>query len=114
MFSGDWPFHDVGNEFQIMFAVQSGKRPLRPSHDLSRIRGLNDEIWHLIEMCWNQEPSQRPTSDQVLKLLKALPDQSADQRPADDFEISFPSQLLHTELDRPFSTLVACASEGQQ
>jgi len=113
IFSGNWPFHDVRHEFQIMFQVQSGKRPLRPSHDLSRIRGLNDEIWHLIEACWNQAPSQRPTSDQILELLKALPDQPADQRPADDFEMSFPSQLLHTELNRPFSTLVACASDSE-
>jgi len=113
MFSGNWPFYDVRNDFQVMMAVQAGKRPLRPSYALSRIRGLNDEIWHLIETCWNQEPSQRPTSDQILEQLKALPDQPADQRPADDFEMSFPSQLLHTELKRPFSTLVACASEVQ-
>jgi len=114
MFSGNLPFHDVRHDFQIMMAVQSGKRPLRPSHELSRNRGLNDDIWYLIGACWNQKPSQRPTSDQILELLKALPNQPADQRPADDFEIPFPSQLLHAELNRPFSTLVACAREVQQ
>jgi serine/threonine protein kinase len=111
IFSGNWPFHDLKKEYQIMFAVQSGKRPPRPSHDLSRIRGLNDEIWHLIDACWDQEPFQRPTSSQILNQLQALPNRPADQRPADDFEMSIPSELLHPGLKRPFSTLTTTSSE---
>lgn len=113
MFFGNLPFHDVKDHY-VTFMVRSGQRPLRPSHDLSQIHGLNDEIWHLIEACWNQEASQRPPTSQIVEQLRALPDRPADQRPVDNFEISFPSRISRTELNRPFSTLVASQSEWQE
>jgi serine/threonine protein kinase len=43
-------------------SVKRGKRPPRPTHELSQIRGLNDEIWRIIEAGWNQDPDKRPTA----------------------------------------------------
>ena len=90
-----------------MMAVQQGKRPARPSHDMYQPGDLTDEIWHLIEACWLEEPSSRPTASQIAKRLRSLPNRPVDRRPLDDFDTSFPSQFLHKELDSPFSSLTA-------
>jgi hypothetical protein len=110
MFSGEYPFRDISNDFQVMFAVQNGIRPSRPSDTLSQSRGLTDKIWRLIEACWVKEPSERPTASRIVKRLRSLPSR-ADQRPLDGWIISFPIQVLPKELEHPFSTLTASVEE---
>ena len=39
--------------------VESAKRPPKPDC------GLDDQLWSLIEDCWSQEPSNRPTAETV-------------------------------------------------
>jgi len=80
IFSGNLPFYDVKNEFQVILAMTKGIRPSRPSHERCWIRGLNNEIWALIEDCWTGEPSERPFASQIVERLKALPNRPIDQR----------------------------------
>ena len=94
-----------------MSAVTKNKRPCRPSNDLTRQRGLNDEIWHLIEVCWSPNPSERLSASQIVQLLRALPGQLEDPRPLDKFDISLHSQVLH-EVDHPFAILAAGIKDG--
>jgi hypothetical protein len=103
MFSGTYPFDDIANDFRVMFAIQQGRRPSPPSHDLSRVRGWNDEILHLIEACWSEKPSDRLSIGHIVEILRALPDRPVDERPLDTFNTSFASQILR---NHPFSTLV--------
>jgi hypothetical protein len=103
MFSGTYPFDDIANDFRVMLAIQQGRRPSPPSHDLSRRRGWSDEILHLIDACWTQKPSERLSVDQIVKRLRALPNQPVDERPLDTFNTSFASQVLW---NHPFSMLV--------
>jgi hypothetical protein len=103
MFSGNYPFRDMEYDFQIMVAVQQGRRPSPPSHDLSRVRGWNDEILHLIEACWTGEPSGRLSADQIVEKLRALPNRPIDQRPSDTFNTSFLSRISQSH---PFSILI--------
>ena len=106
MFSGQYPFREISADFQVMFAVKQGKRPARPKHDLSRIRGLNDEVWHIIEAGWSQDPGQRPSASHVVEYLRGLPNQPDDHRPPNDFDKRLPSQvLMYYRSDHPFSTL---------
>jgi hypothetical protein len=107
MFSDQYPFPEISIDFQVMFAVKLGKRPSRPTHDLSLTRGLNDEIWHIIEACWDQDPSGRPSASKVVEYLRALPNKPSDHRPLNDFDKVLPSQVLsmHNRADHPFSTL---------
>jgi hypothetical protein len=93
MFSGQKPFHDIANEYQVIVAIQGGNRPPHPLHDLSRTRGLNNDVWHLIETCWTAEPSERPTATQIVEQLRDLPNQPLDERPNDDYRL--PSQVPH-------------------
>jgi hypothetical protein len=106
MFSGNYPFHDIKNDFQVIFAVKHGRRPSRPSHDLCQTRGLNDKVWELIKTCWATEPSERPSAGQIVEQLRALPSRPVDDRPLDNFNNLFPSQVLH-EANNPFSPLAA-------
>ena len=103
MFAGTYPFHDITNDFRVMFAIQEGKRPVPPLHDLSRIRGWSDEILHLIEACWTDKPSERMSVGHIVETLRALPNRPVDKRPLDMFNTSFASQVSESH---PFSMLV--------
>jgi hypothetical protein len=107
MFSDQFPFHEITGDFQVMLAVKRGKRPSRPTHGLSRARGLNDAIWQIIETCWDQDPDKRYTAGQVVSFLFNLPDRPFDSRPLDDYDNALPPQALRTRnfVDHPFSTL---------
>jgi hypothetical protein len=103
MFSGTYPFDDIANDFKVMFAIQQGRRPSPPSHDLSRVRGWNHEILHLIEACWTEKPSERLSAGDIVERLRALPNRPIDERPLDKFNTSFAAQVLR---NHPFSMLV--------
>ncbi|KIJ97729.1 hypothetical protein K443DRAFT_105163, partial [Laccaria amethystina LaAM-08-1] len=49
----------------VIKKVLEGSRPPRPA-DTSL---LPDKIWKVIEMCWNQEPQDRPSSESVIEQL---------------------------------------------
>lgn len=116
MFSEQYPFPDISLDFQVMFAVKQGKRPSRPSHEMSRIRGLNDEIWHIIEACWTQDPDARPSATKVLEYLRNLPNRPLDSRPLNDFDKLLTSQALsmYDRADHPFATLAASADDSDE
>ena len=95
-----------------MFAVKEGKRPSRPLDEVSRIRGLNNEIWNIIEACWTQDPNARPSATEVVERLRNLPNRPADNRPLNDIDRLFTQTLtMHDRSDHPFATLAASADD---
>jgi len=110
IFSGQVPFFENPHDIRVILGVMRGKRPTRPSHDLSKTRGFSDEIWDLVQACWAHDPIQRPTAEQVVERIRALPNLKNDQRPLDGFTFNFPSQALYNHPQHPFSTL---ATAGQ-
>jgi hypothetical protein len=99
MFSGELPFEGL-NILEVGPEVRQGRRPSRPFHDLSRRRGLNDQIWDLINVCWTREPRDRPTAKKIVQKLRAL--RPLDERPPD---ISSMSGIFYETKDNPFSLL---------
>jgi hypothetical protein len=85
MFSGTDPFDDITKDYRVILAIQPGKRPAPPSHDLSRVRGWNDEILHLVESCWIEKPSERLSVGRIGERSRALPNRPVDERPLDTF-----------------------------
>jgi hypothetical protein len=86
--------------------VERGERPFRPTHDLSRDRGLNDTVWKIINACWDQEPEKRYSASRVVLSLRDWLDRPDDYRPLNDFDRALPSQVLSSDrIDHPFSTL---------
>ena len=49
-----------------MVAIMSGKRPSRPNHP-----ALTDQLWTLIQGCWEQDPHLRPEVSEALQALLA-------------------------------------------
>ncbi|KIM87647.1 hypothetical protein PILCRDRAFT_287169 [Piloderma croceum F 1598] len=105
MFSGQFPFPDISQDWLVVPAVKEGRRPLRPAHALSRTRGLTDDIWHLIKTCWSHDPSERLGASQIVNHLRGLPNRPVDTRMLDNF--TSPSVLLsmHNSAEHPFGAL---------
>ena len=51
IFTGSIPFHEL-SEVQAMLSISQAKRPSRP--DL-KIAELPDEMWEMMERCWDSE-----------------------------------------------------------
>lgn len=111
MFSGKIPFYDDPAETRVLLGVITGRRPARPVDDLSRDRGLSDEMWALVETCWAQKPTDRPAIVKVLELLQPLANRRVDQRPLDNLSLNLPLQTLYNHLEHPFSSL-ATSEQG--
>lgn len=103
MFSGEYPFVKL-NQYKFTLALVQGERPSRPTHALSETRGLNDEVWRLMERCWSQLPSDRPAADQVVEAL-CHTNRTLDTRPLDNLSTASPSQMWNKQEHHPFSAL---------
>ena len=45
------------------------RRPARPQPQADTDHGFDDKLWKLVEECWSQEPSNRPTATKVFLRL---------------------------------------------
>ncbi|KAF9784463.1 kinase-like domain-containing protein, partial [Thelephora terrestris] len=64
VFSGQVPFHDKQNTVAVITAISTDERPPRPTH-----QELSDQLWELIEKCWQTDPSHRPTIREVVAFM---------------------------------------------
>jgi len=64
IFTGNIPFSQKKNDSSVIFTVLEGGRPDLPD-SLNEQNGLKE----LVQNCWNQEPSKRPTSRAVTQKL---------------------------------------------
>ena len=60
-----------------------GKRPARPTE-----APLDDSIWSLVEACWAQLPTDRPSATQIVQQLATFTRSrgDVDRRPVDDWD----------------------------
>ena len=83
----------------VMKKVLEGSRPPRPAHT----NLLSDEIWKVIEICWNQEPQDRPNAESVIEQLPLAG--VVDDRPSGDDHLA-PSDFRAKNLDVVFDPAV--------
>jgi len=62
-FTGAVPFNNNLPAAAVL-AIMSGRRPSRPTRS-----DFTDELWTLMQHCWNQDPHLRPEVSEVLKVL---------------------------------------------
>ena len=67
LYTGHDPFHN-SKSFTTFLSVLRGDRPNRPRAHHNKL-GVNDAVWDLIQNCWAHNPSDRPTSRDLLKRL---------------------------------------------
>ena len=66
IFSGEIPFEDISCWSSLRsHVVKHAKRPAKPQPQVDIGREFDDKLWSLIEECWSQEPSDRPTAATV-------------------------------------------------
>ncbi|KAJ7692876.1 kinase-like domain-containing protein, partial [Mycena rosella] len=66
LFTRKNPFH--GETRPSREDVQNGKRPGRPTPDVTLNR-LTDDWWKICELCWDTDPSKRWTVKQILESI---------------------------------------------
>lgn len=66
IFTGASPF---GNDslVMVMRAIMEGRRPPRPMYP-----AFTDNLWMLVQCCWDHDPDLRPNVSQVLDVLNGL------------------------------------------
>ncbi|KDQ65065.1 hypothetical protein JAAARDRAFT_247031 [Jaapia argillacea MUCL 33604] len=63
------PFPDVKLHVVAISQVLHGKRPGRPPRDPSKPM-MSDSLWSLIQWCWEEKPTNRPTIGSVIASLR--------------------------------------------
>ncbi|KAG6828025.1 hypothetical protein H0H92_009600 [Tricholoma furcatifolium] len=71
MFAGK-PLFGNATPIAINFKIINAQRPGRPNKSVHLKRGLTDNMWDLIESCWADSPSQRPTAAQIVARLQPM------------------------------------------
>ncbi|KAF9784466.1 kinase-like domain-containing protein [Thelephora terrestris] len=64
-FSGQVPFHGKVDTAVVIAVINGNERPPRPAH-----QELSDQLWGMIEKCWQKEPSDRPTIRELVAFLE--------------------------------------------
>ena len=64
IFTGKIPFEELKNEAVVPWVLKGG-RPKMPEN--VQAVGLTGEMWKLIENCWQHDPEERPTIEEVVK-----------------------------------------------
>lgn len=68
--SGQVPYYEFPLNITVIAKVIRGIKPNRPKSEMAP--ELSDHIWEIMQECWSDDPSDRPTTDQVLEQLREL------------------------------------------
>lgn len=63
VFTGEMPFKNRRNEAVALLILQ-GNRPEMPRN--SQTVGLTGDMWNLLQSCWQPDPSNRPTMEELV------------------------------------------------
>jgi serine/threonine protein kinase len=63
------PYSYIKHTTEVVIKSSTGARPRRPTEPYIIARGLDDNLWGLMTTCWNDDPTARPSIDQVLAQL---------------------------------------------
>ena len=70
--TGQQPFAHIKRTPEVLIRSTQGERPKKPEGadalEMAK-RGLDDNLWQLLEECWDQNPKKRPNIHQVLERL---------------------------------------------
>ena len=71
----EWPFSDKDNENVLMDFTAKGIRDNRIEEKGISINEKDKPLYEIVKMCWNQDPAERPTMDDIARwIYDAAPD----------------------------------------
>ncbi|KAF8207497.1 kinase-like protein [Mycena galopus ATCC 62051] len=80
IFTHEQPYNNIKNTTEVVIRSAKGERPLRPTNANVTKRGLDNEMWALLHLCWDPEPNQRPTIQKVLELFPQKTELETEER----------------------------------
>ncbi|KAG9123001.1 hypothetical protein FRC07_000366 [Ceratobasidium sp. 392] len=73
LISGLPPYHEHKQAHSVMLDIGRNKRPVRAKYaDFEQYALRPDEMWALLERCWEIEPQKRPTIDEAIVELERI------------------------------------------
>ncbi|KAJ6530684.1 kinase-like domain-containing protein [Mycena capillaripes] len=69
LFTHEPPYNNIKHTTEVMIRSSKGEHPMRPTNAKIITRGLDENMWKFLCLCWATEPSQRPTIQQVLAMF---------------------------------------------
>jgi len=69
IFTGQPPYDHIRLTTEVLFRMQNGERPQRPTNPEVIQRGFDDKLWMVAVGCWDADPEKRPSIDRVLDYL---------------------------------------------
>ncbi|KAG8724957.1 hypothetical protein FRC09_011546 [Ceratobasidium sp. 395] len=66
------PFGEKAKASKIIQLVSTGSRPKRADYPKIEQYACRDDIWNLFEECWNTDPIERPSAEQIAGYLKSM------------------------------------------
>lgn len=72
VYTGQVPWGADVEDSNVRFAVLHKALPDRPTEEQCGGKAVVDEVWALLESCWETEPSERPSMTEVVKTLEAI------------------------------------------
>jgi len=70
IFTRKVPFFPIPDNGKVTLTVMEGCLPERPQDSSVMVRGLDDDMWHLMVKCWDMDPAQRPSARDIVLLLR--------------------------------------------
>ncbi|KAF8178966.1 kinase-like domain-containing protein [Mycena galopus ATCC 62051] len=70
IFTHEQPYNNIKNTTEVVIRSAKGEHPPQPTDPKVVRRGLDDQMWALLSLCWITDPSLRPTIQQVLEGLE--------------------------------------------
>lgn len=71
IFTDNVPFSHISNEAYIPLVIRDGSLPTRPETNIS-MGGLSDEMWNLMNQCWQRDPESRPSMSEIREAIQDM------------------------------------------
>lgn len=68
LMTGQPPFHYIPADITVAIELANRQLPRRPI----ACKPLTDELWALLQMCWNKNPHERPSMNQLKLDIKKI------------------------------------------
>jgi hypothetical protein len=64
IFTNSIPFSYIKRDIDVIFHILDGGRP-----DRARCLEIRDDIWRMLETCWDDDPNRRPRMGSIFTIL---------------------------------------------